>query len=150
MNFYFNHRRPLDFAVAILVAIAVYWQPFRTVSFFRWPVEPLFESTMLAVSASSATMVGFVLAASTFLITHTGHERFKILRSSAGYLQLLEIVRSSIWRLLLLTAFAGLAALTGPGYQHQALAVVAFQLTLSFCGIATLIWCTLSVLSVRI
>lgn len=149
MRFYFNHRRSTDFVLGVLVALSVYFQPIRAPALFLWPTGGAFQSFMLAVSGSSVTLVGFVLAASTFLITHTGQPRFAVLRESAGYGQLLEIVRSTMWRLIALTIFGGVGALTGVIYQQAALSTLSFFVIWALCGIVTLIWSTLSILGIR-
>jgi hypothetical protein len=150
MRFYFNHRRSADLIVALVVICLVFLNPIPTWHVFRLPDASSFQSIMLAIAGSGATLTGFVLAASTFLISHTSNERFAILRTSAGYPQLFQIIRSSMWRLIVLTAVAGIATLTAPDHQREAAAAVCFVLVLSSTGVATLVWCTLSIVSIPV
>jgi len=148
MRFYFNHRKITDYTIAMLAALFVLIQPYRSHQFFNWPQGEGFYTLMLTIGGAGASLLGFVLAANTFLISHTQHDRLKILRQSDGFIQLLEIMKSNLWRLLVLTLVAGLSSIVVPSWTHAALAIVTFLLTLSICALSTLIWSTMSVLAI--
>ena len=96
MNAYFAYRRTIDLALALAVSVLVATQPFASVAFFRWPSQSEFSVLMLEVAASSASLLDFVLAANIFLISHTQHRRLSLLRKSAGFKQLIDIMKSSL------------------------------------------------------
>ena len=104
---------------------------------------------MVFISASSLALVGFVLAASTFLISFTQREELSLLRNSAGYRQLIEIIRSSMWRLLALAVIAGLSAVIAPDYQELASSIVLFFVSMALLATGTMTWSTLAILSLE-
>lgn len=150
MKAYFNYRRAIDLSIAIVTALLAYTQRDTVSPIFIWPNPSSFQSLMVNVSASSASLLGFVLAANTFLISHTQHRRLALLRQSAGYEQLLQIMRSNLWRLFWLMLYAGIGSLLSPHVMLPALIGLVFALALAATGVATLIWSTMATLSIRI
>lgn len=146
MIFYFNNRRWIDYIAATFV-VAVIFNPSFHLSIFRYPSDELFVNLMLSIAGSSASLLGFVLAANTFLISHTQHRRLNLLRKSAGYGQLINIMESNIWRLFFLTLLSGVSSLTATGFTQFALMIIAFMLVISSIALATLIWATMAVLA---
>lgn len=147
MKIYFKYRRYIDYFTATAVAIIVF-QPFLTVPVLRWPTDEGFIALTLAIAGSSASLLGFVLAANTFLISHTQHRRLNLLRKSAGYVQLINIMKSNLWRLLALTILSGVSSLVAPAFIQFALIAITFVLALSLISLATLIWATMAVLAI--
>lgn len=148
MKLYFSHRRLVDYLLAVLIASLVHIQPFAYIGLLAWPSAELSSSFSLSVSASSASLLGFVLAANTFLISHTQHRRLTMLRKSEGFSQLLQIMRSNLWRLLFLTIYAGVSSLIATQFLEVMMVGLAFAVTLSLIAFAALIWSTMAVLSI--
>lgn len=148
MTHYFRHRKILYLLISLSICAAIYAQPLGELKVFEWPAQVDFRALMLSLSASGASLLGFVLAANTFLISHTQHRRLTLLRRSAGYKQLLEIMRSSLWRLFALMIYAGVGSLTSAAFIHLVLIGAGFLITFTAVGLATLIWSTMATLSI--
>jgi hypothetical protein len=148
MKHYFNYRRAIDYAIAILTGYFALSNFSIVGTVFIWPTGDFYRNLMLSVSASGASLLGFVLAANTFLISHTQHERLLILRNSRGFGQLLEIMRSSLWRLLTLVICAGLGSLVAPNLTQMISVSVLVLTILCVLSLVNLIWATMSILAV--
>jgi len=148
MRFYFKHRLFFDYTLGFIAALSVKLQlaPFGEI--FQWPADAAFQTFSLTIAASSATLLGFVLAANTFLISHTQHHRLSMLRRSGGFTQLIDIMKSSLWRLLILTIYAGAVSLIILPFEKAALEILMFILTLNVISLSSLIWATMSVLAI--
>lgn len=144
---YLNHRGFLDLTLSLVVGLLVWVQPSAIPHIFVWQDGEGLREMLLAVAASSLTLMGFVLAASTFLVSHLAHEQFTLIRQSGGYRQLLQIIRSTMWRLLLLSGVAGLSALAAPDYRNAAITSVAFCVSMATLGTLTLTWAILATIS---
>ena len=147
MKIYFKNRRYIDYFTAAIFAIMIF-QPFVIIPVLRWPTNEGFIALTLAIAGSSASLLGFVLAANTFLISHTQHRRLNLLRKSAGYVQLISIMKSNLWRLFVLTILSGVSSLVDPAFIQFALIAITFVLVLSLIALATLIWATMAVLAI--
>lgn len=148
MRTYFNNRIAYDYAGSLLIALIIVFEAYIPLHLFQWPSAETVPAMALSIAASSASLLGFVLAANTFLISHTQHRRLSLLRKSAGFAQLLDIMKSSLWRLFILTLIAGAGALTAPIHLHAVLIVIAFMISLSGLALAALIWATMSILAI--
>ena len=149
MKIYFNNRQLIDYFVALAITAGVFFQSAFSFNIFIWPTGETLIEFCLGVATGSASLLGFVLAANTFLISHTQHKRLGMLRNSDGFSQLIDIMSSNLWRLLVLTFTAGLCSLVTPPFSRYALCGVLFILVLTGMALATLIWSTMAVLSIR-
>jgi len=71
-----------------------------------------------------------------------------MLRRSGGFTQLIDIMKSSLWRLLILTIYAGAVSLIILPFEKAALEILMFILTLNVISLSSLIWATMSVLAI--
>lgn len=149
MRAYFQRRRAIDWVASLIVSATMYFDVRGLPKIFLLNDAEAFRDVMVFISASSLALVGFVLAASTFLISFTQREELSLLRNSAGYRQLIEIIRSSMWRLLALAVIAGLSAVIAPDYQELASSIVLFFVSMALLATGTMTWSTLAILSLE-
>lgn len=147
MRTYFNYRILIDYTVALSVSVLICLWPSWESALFCWPEIETYRALMVHVSASAASLLGFVIAAATFLVSYKGGESLEFIRKSKAYAQLLSIIKSSIWRLFVLAAFSGLCIIIMPEYHRAALIVLSFLGMLNLSGLAALIWSTTAIIS---
>jgi hypothetical protein len=104
---------------------------------------------MLALFTASGAMLGFVLAASTFLLGHVENERFALLRRSGGWAEFPRLVRSCIWRLMALTAVTYICTFTKGSVFIAISPLIVFIGMLTLMSLSALIWVTTSIMSIR-
>lgn len=148
LGYYLNNRRPLDSILSLLIAVSCTYAP-EELSCFSWIAQNELSTVCLSLFGAAATLLGFVMAAATFLAAHVRAEEFKILRNSTSYLQLIEIFGSAVWRL----AFMMIAALIASRCHGDRLQAANLVTLLSSCytasAILTLIWATMGILKIR-
>lgn len=148
MRLYFSHRRLFDYGIAAIVTFAARIISLPHGPVFYWPTGSGLQTFALAVAASAASLLGFVLAANTFLISHTQHRRLSILRHSGGFKQLIDIMSSNLWRLLALAVYSGAITLISTEFESVALDLLLFLIAANIISFSVLIWATMSVLAV--
>lgn len=147
MRLYFRHRIYIDILLSVFVTISVLIFPNMPV-LIRTIKSSSLEAFSLTVLNTSASLLGFVLAASTFLIAHIQHPRFSIVRKAASYKQLPKLVGSSLWRLLALTVASGLLVFISPTIEHYAIAVFAGMIMWALTAIWATLWIVIRIDSI--
>ena len=148
MRIYFNHRRVADITISICICAFLFYPPAKILIVFTTPQNEALSDLLLATATSSASLLGFVLAANTFLISHIQHDRLSLIRQSGGFRQLVDIMRSSLWRLLTLTIYSGAGVLIDSSWEIPMLVGLTFLFVFSVISISTLIWSTMAILSI--
>lgn len=147
MSLYFRHRRLLDVAFSLTLVLLIFYYPNRPIV-FSYPDKSTREDLAIAVLGTSASLLGFVLAASTFLISHIQGPRFFILRKSRSYIQLPQLVGSNLWRLLLLTIVSGLMNTLQPQLLSISLKILVFIILWSLSALVALLWVVIKIYSI--
>jgi hypothetical protein len=139
MRYYFRFRFYADLSVAACTTLLLIFIEPR-LGLFRDLDGSARESFGLALFSTSATLLGFVLAASTFLISHIQHPRFAILRNADSYGQLPDLVGSNLWRLALTSICGCLVFFIDDKYSSIALLITAFLITWELVAFAAVLW----------
>lgn len=139
MNFYFKFRAALDWLFAISAALCVYSVSWID-SPFAVPTEMMRQQLGMAILGAATSLLGFVLAGSTFLMSHLQSEAFLVLRRSRSFYQLPDLVSSNIWRLFSLSVVSALTLLVKDSFSTEALTALALCATLSCVALAALLW----------
>lgn len=147
MRFYFRYRIRLDLIISVTGAICV-WMPPKGLDIFQRISFSSLEAFSLTILNTSASLLGFVLAASTFLISHIQHPRFSVVRKAVSYIQLPRLIASSLWRLLSLTVASGLLVFVNPNIASTALAVVVGLIIWAFMALWATLWIVIRIYSI--
>ncbi len=149
MRYYFRYRSILDAIIALIIVTLIFCVPWRE-PIFRPLSQAGLENLAFCLLSSASSMLGFVLAASTFLISHIQNTRFDVLRASASYMQLPKLVASSLWRLFFTTLSGGALAFVGPAYLSLALPFVTFVVVSALIALAVTLWVVLKIYSIPV
>lgn len=147
MTLYFRYRFFIDFAVSAIITV-VLWNAPKSVSLFRFPTFQEYYNIAIAMLGTSASLLGFVLTASTFLISHLQNERFHVLRGERSYRQLTALVASNLWRLLILTGFSAATLLLVPSMFRVGLMLAVFATCWTATALIALIWVIIRIYSI--
>lgn len=148
MTGYFQFRVIFDYAFAIGSVIVIYflnlngyldWSKINTAD-FRYISGLLFQV--------STGLLGFVLAAGTFLVTHVNQQRFDFLRSSKGWKQFPDLLSSSLWRLFVLSLASAISCVIRDSLVSSFSYILAFLCVLVVCSTCALIWVNNEILRV--
>lgn len=149
MSWYFSRRYRIDFVLALFLAFLFQYGASGFEFGFRWLPDADRVAFCSAVMGLSASLLGLVLAASTFLVGHVQHDRFKILREARSWAEFPRLVKSALWRLFALTIVTGVATVAdGELFQLLAPALV-FLVCLSSSAVAALVWVTSAIISIQ-
>lgn len=149
MKTYIKLRTIIDYLLATVFAFYVYWRPNISIHFFTWPSFEDFSGIAREISSVSFSLLGFVFAANVFLISHIQNDNLRLIRGEGSYRQLVDIMSSAIWRLLLLGILSLLSMFMGREIFHFTLAALAGVSLLSFLAIVTLVWVSVEILKIR-
>lgn len=147
MRYYFLHRRLADLLIATLLTALVTAIP-RTISPFQAPSPQQYTDIGIAILGVSASLLGLVLAASTFLISHLQHPRFRLLRSAKSYKQLPELVSSNLWRFLLTTLATAITLFIKDSFLTFGLVVILFLACWTLTTFSALLWVVVQIYSI--
>lgn len=147
MRFYFKRRAILDALIAFLVVISIFYIPWKR-PIFHTLSQSATENLAFCLLATASSLLGFVLAASTFLISHIQSPRFDMLRSAASFRQLPKLVSSSLWRLFFTTIAGGALAFVDTTYILVALPFVTFIVAWTLIALAATLWVVLKIYSI--
>ncbi len=139
MRYYFRFRTAVDLATAILAGGLVYARP-ETIQVFRELTSGGRETFGLAMFGTAASLLGFVLTASTFLTAILQDSRFDIIRNAKSFQELPELVASTLWRLFALMGGGLSLVFVDPAFSRLAEAATGFLTTWSFSALAALVW----------
>lgn len=147
MRLYFRNRKSLDLVFSFFLCLFIFYYPNRPI-IFSYPEISAREDLAIAILGTSASLLGFVLAASTFLISHIQGPRFSILRNSRAYIQLPQLVGSNLWRLLLLTIFSGLINTLQPQFMLFGIKILVFIISWCLTTFIALLWVVIKIYSI--
>lgn len=147
MRYYLKYRRVVDPIVSILCTAATFFSPKWAQVFSPLSISSR-ENLAFCLIGTSASLLGFVLAASTFLISHIQNPKYDMMRKSKSYYQLSQIVSSSLWRLFFCTISAALILFVKIQYMPLALMFVFAVVVWTLIALATAIWMVLRVYSI--
>lgn len=134
---------------ALLVTIIIYCAP-TSLQLFQIPGRQILNDFALSLMATAASLLGFVLAASTFLISHLQQSKFTLIRISKSYYQLPEIISSSLWRLFYLTLSSGLILFVDLRIYYYAIIFITFIISWTLLALATSLWIVLKIYSIPV
>lgn len=106
------------------------------------------RNILLYLFSTSAALMGFVLAAGTFLISHVKDEAFAILRQSKSFPQLVGLISSSIWRLFGLANASLLMLVAGPDIYVGVKVATVFFTVWAGLSLTSMTWIVMQILSV--
>ncbi|MCT2399839.1 hypothetical protein [Novosphingobium mangrovi (ex Huang et al. 2023)] len=103
---------------------------------------------MLAIFGVAASILGFVLAASTFLVGHVQDKRFDLLRKSKSWQEFPRLVKSSIWWSFTLTVVSGIFSLLRYDVFIFISPIYVFVVCNTLISLGALIWVVIAILSI--
>lgn len=148
MRFYLKYRRVSDIIIAILATIALNRAPNSLHVFGALHGQDL-QNFALCVIGTAASLLGFSLAASTFLISHLQQPKFDIIRNAKSYHQLPEIVSSNLWRLFFCTVSGGALAFAKADFIYWCTIIVTTVIIWTLLAVATSLWLMLRIYSIH-
>ena len=147
MKIYFSYRHLIDYLAASLAAL-IFYKFVNSINLgFRWPDDA--DRVASAIMGVAASLLGLVLAASTFLVGHVQNDRFKLLREARSSAQFPSLVKSCLWRLLALTVVSGISGLTANSSFKDIAMLLTFLIVLSIIALSALVWVTGAIISIR-
>lgn len=149
MKLYLKFRRIFDPALSFIIAIFLFYAPSKPLIFHSPGVQNR-ESISYCLIETSASLLGFILAASTFLISYIQTERFSLIRRKQSYEQLSNILSSTLWRLFYLMIFGVLFFFFDDTYFRFSLAIATFFIIFSMLSLATSLYVVLKIYSLPI
>lgn len=144
---YFKFRLLMDYSLAILTA-CIFGHPTWRLSPFIRPDSPQLHAIYLELFSVSATVLGFVLAASTFMISQVEKPKFALLRGSRSYGQFPSLIRSKLWRLTALMAASGLALFVDKSFDRVLAVVMLFLVTLALLSLIAMLWVAAKIIAI--
>lgn len=148
MSFYFRRRLIIDYLTGIIVVATIWFGSDDHLGTFRWLDADGWQTVMLDLAGTAASLLGLVLAAGTFLIGLVQRSRYDLLRKSKGWLGFHELFKSCIWRLFFLMTLTIIASLVHHDISKGASLIIAFQSVVSFASLAALLWAMLAIMAV--
>ncbi len=149
MRHYLKYRRFIDLFIAGLVTAGLYGAP-SSMQLFEILSDLSLDNFAISLMATAASLLGFVLAASTFLISHLQQPKFSLVRNANSYSQLPEIVSSSLWRLFISTLSGGVLVFVKAELVHWAMIFLTFIVIWTLLALATSLWIVLKIYSIPV
>lgn len=106
------------------------------------------RNILLSLFTTAASLMGFVLAAGTFLVSHVRDDAFSVLRRSRSYPQLNKLISSAIWRLFGLSAASLAMLIAGPKLILLEKIAVIYFVSWSGLSLAAMTWIVMQILSI--
>lgn len=147
MKYYFRHRVVLDILIAIASTYIVFYWSDRP-KIFHFSSNSSLENFSFYLFSTAASLLGFILAASTFLVSHIDHPRFELIKLSKSYKQLSLLMSSSLWRLFWTMILSGLMPFFNQQYVQLAVVGLLYSITLTLFSIAATLWVIINVFSI--
>jgi hypothetical protein len=144
VRYYFRFRSIVDLIASAALTALIFSGEIKSI-IKELPSTDV-NSYVLSLFSISSSLLGFVFAASTFLVAHIQHERFEVIRRAGAYTQLASLVSSSIWRLLALTI--GTAVFPFAIQAHPMAILVTFCSIWSTWALAALLWAVLRIYAI--
>jgi len=148
LGFYLNNRRPVDLVLSLMIVALCIYVPEKW-SLFSWVAARDISTVCLSLFGTAATLIGFVIAAATFLASHVRADEFSIIRNSRSYSQLIEILGSSVWRLAFMMIVSVIASRCHEKFLLTANIITLFSSCYAGPAFITLIWATMGILKIR-
>jgi len=145
---YFRNRLIYDFIISCIFVIIHVIATKSNGNIFVSLSDGDLKTFSLAVFGAAVSLLGFVLAAGTFLISHAQNDASDILRRSASFKDLPKLIASSIWRLAWLSIFTLLLFFTGTSSRYIVLAGVVFLIVFSGSALGALTYIIMKMLGV--
>ena len=145
---YFSNRLIFDYLIACALSIFTCFLHPNAVSLFTWPASERFSEIMMVTMQTAAGILGFVLAACTFLVNHVQSERFRVLVDAGGWKQFPMLIRSTLWRLIILIILSSMAAFSSIDLLRLWACLVLLVVVLNVMALAALIWVTSEILKI--
>lgn len=139
VGLYFKRRRFFDYIFSALFTVALLHAN-RFGLHLRALTSADFLTISLSIFSTAASLLGFVLAAATFLATQVRSAEFSILRNSNSYKDLQALISSSLWKLFFLTTFSLLMSFSDYSKSIPLIAFFTFLAALTFMSLAALIY----------
>lgn len=140
MTTYFKYRVIIHCALALSIVLLFVVIINSNYKVFFWLTVADRTAFLVGLMGASISLLGFVVAASAFLVSHLQHERFVLIRQSRSWSQLVGTIKSSLWRLLALATYAALCVFAEPqNFRLWATGLVLLS-TLTVTTLSTLIW----------
>ena len=146
---YLKCRSIADLMLATIVTYVIFGVHWNTMLFLQ-PTGEVLRSLLLNISSSAVSLLGFVLAANTFLISHIKNKRFMPITSGNSFLQLVGIMKSCTWRLFFLSVSSAAATIVEVDYGQFVVIVSVWLVIYNTIALAVLIWATMAILSIRV
>lgn len=150
VGFYYRYRLRCDALVSAVAAILCHIFIRSEFAIFDSAGSAQVKASVLNLFATSASLLGFVIAAGTFLIGHVKGDEFKVLRSSKSYAELPRLISSSIWRLLFLTVFSLLASVVREDVLRNIAPLLVFLACWSLMALSALTWVVTRILAIPV
>ena len=139
IRLYFSYRIAVDIFVSFAFAALYQYMSMKFPEIKLLGDNKRFDF-LVSIMGIAGSMLGLVLAASSFLIVHVRDERFELLRRSRGWKQFPALVSSNLWRLFTLTALSGFAVFTPKEFQDYLLIFIIALSIACLITLAALIW----------
>lgn len=149
MKVYFAYRSAIDYASGLLSAAFFHILVNQIDLGFHWPGDTDRVALASAIMGIAASLLGLVLAASTFLVGHVQHNRFRMLREAQSWTEFPRLVKSCLWRLFILTIFSGICSLASDNRFESVAPILVFCVTVTSMSVAALIWVTSAIISIQ-
>lgn len=149
MKVYFAYRNAIDYASGLLTAMLFHIFVTQTDLGFRWPGDADKVALASAIMGVSASLLGLVLAASTFLVGHVQNDRFRMLREAQSWSEFPRLVKTCLWRLFILTIFSGIFLFAADEIFKIAAPALVFLVTIASLSVAALIWVITAIISIQ-
>lgn len=102
-----------------------------------------------AIMGLAASLLGLVLAASTFLVGHVQHERFKLLRQARSWAEFPKLVSACLWRLLVLTIMSGIFCILNDEMFEIFAPALIFLIVISGLALTALVWIVSAIIAIQ-
>lgn len=149
MRYYFRYRRWIDAFISLLLTLFIFHPP-EVFEIFEYVSPNVRDDLALSLVGTGSSLLGFILAASTFLISHLQNEKFALIRSSKSFKQLPELISSSLWRLLTLTIGSALLLFVQESLLDISLMILNFLVVLNVLALSATIWIVLKIYALPI
>jgi hypothetical protein len=147
MRYYFQYRRIIDFLFSSSLTFLIFYPP-KNIEIFKQLAEGTRENLAFCLVGAGSSLLGFILAASTFLISHIQNQRFDLIRSSKSFRQLPQLISSSLWRLLILTVSGGLLIFIKYSLVESFLMILSFVVIWNLTALMAIIWIVLKIYAI--
>lgn len=144
MRYYFRYRLIFDWVIAFgsASAIVIY---VNDIGLFASSAS-IDGRIFLTTGTMSATLLGFSLAAASFLVAHTNSESMTFLRNAKSFPQLISLLQSALWRFFGIAIISLLAFSTYHFYPKLALLAFLACAFASVIAAVLLIWSVSAIL----